>query len=318
MPVETPLNPLQQSIFEERFTDVHDAIRYVKEIESMDLKRIDYCDLEKKIYQYFPIFPFNSAGIPVNTLLFRARLCVGDMPFDRLDEISVPPEKLITKFGRANKPGESIFYCASNLKLAAFETVQHLKESLTTRNGNVFITLGIWRVIKPLHVAPIIHSPILHQVRKDIAKAFREHQDLMNLGILKQKTITSHQIVSQFYADQFTKENIRSHDDYKISALFANSLHRANNDIATEFLSERYDGVNYPSVATRYKGDNQAIFIEALSTKMEFHKAIHLMCRNFNFVTGEFEAFVPHETIGIKNGTFKWRRNNPIKILDWT
>src|SRR5258705_13087609 len=86
-------------------------------------------------------------------VIFRARP-EEDQPFEGVSDISYIPEEklhLVDKFGRVNKPNESIFYGSTKFATACTEAVsrgavQHLKDG----NFSKMVTVGIWKFNSPL------------------------------------------------------------------------------------------------------------------------------------------------------------------------
>jgi hypothetical protein len=281
--------------------------QHIQYLENLKLDEIDDSTLENYIDKSFPIFSYTDGVIPAGSELFRARLNFDEEPFSEVKDISTPPLNLIKSYGRANKPNEQIFYCASNFRLAAFEVIQDFKNSLSPKHEVAFLTIGVWKTLRPLHVAIIIDSPILHSVRNDIKENFEKHQKMLNHRHLTNEIVTANNLVSQFFADQFTKREIKSHHDYKISALYTRRLKTMNNYVAEQYKSEKFDGINYPSVAMKFKGDNQALFIENLETKIELTNAIQVVCSNLDFENANFVAGIMHEAKTIQNGKIEWK-----------
>jgi hypothetical protein len=170
-----------------------------------------------------------------------------------------------------------------------------------------FLTIGVWKVLEPLHVANIIDSPALHSIREDIKRNFEKHQKLLNSRHLTNEIVTANNLLSQFFADQFTKREIKSHYDYKISALYTRRLRIMNQHIAKKFESNKFDGINYPSVAMKYKGDNQAIFIESAKKKLKLVNTIQVVCSNLDFDNANFVAGIIHEAKSINDGKIVWK-----------
>jgi hypothetical protein len=293
--------------FEQRFTKTSQAVKFISELEKLDLSQISDEDLESKIDDCFSIIPYTSATVPEGSELFRARVNIGNKPYDLVKDIYVPPIDLIKSYGRANRPNEQIFYSASNFKLASFEVIQNLKNSITPKAEIAYLTIGVWRVREALHLTNVIYSPILHSLREDILEAFTHNQKLLNNGTLREDTVTAHNLISQFFADQYTKSNIKSHHDYKISAFYSRRLKAMNELIAPDFQSEKFDGINYPSVAMKYRGDNQALFVESVERKLELINTIQVLCGNLDFEKLEFLPGIMHEAESIINGTIKWK-----------
>jgi hypothetical protein len=296
-----------QKEFENRFTKTSDSIKYISELESLDLTSISDEQLEEKIDTYFHLFPYTSSIIPVGSELFRARLNIGELPFYEVKDIYAPAIDLISNYGRANRPNERVFYSASNFKLASFEVVQNYKNIYSHKGQVAFLTIGIWKVKEELHLANIIHSPILHDLRNDILDAFNKNKKLLSNGTLKDDNVNAANMILQFFSDQYTKEKIKSGHDYKISAFYAHRLNIGNEFIANEYQSDKFDGINYPSVALKFKGDNQALFIKSADEKLEIINAFQVLCTNFDFDNGEFLSGVVYEAESITDGLIKWK-----------
>jgi hypothetical protein len=294
--------------FFDRFTKAVDAVKHIEYLENLNLDETDDLTLEKIVDDKFPIFTYTSGRIPEGTELFRARLNVNEKPFPFVNDIWTPPVDRINNYGRANRPGEQIFYCASNFRLAAFEVIQDFKNSLSPKHEVAFLTIGVWKTLKPLHVALIIDSPVLHNIRHDIRDNFEKNQALLNKGHLTNEVVTANNLISQFFSDQFTKSNIKSHNDYKISALYARRLKESSKHIAKEYKSEIFDGINYPSVAMKFKGDNQAIFIDSAKNKLKLINVIQVVCSNLDFDSGNFVAGIMHEAETIDSGNITWKK----------
>ena len=294
--------------FEKRFTKTSDALKHIEKLKLIDLTRVTDSELELIINRCFNIIPFTSATIPKGTQVFRARVNINNgKPFNYLHEIYAPPSKCIKKYGRANKPCERVFYCSSNLKLAAFEVIQELKNKCNPRNEVVFLTIGIWKTKVDLHVSNIIYSPVLHKLRDDILTSFQQSQKDIFDGTLDDDTKTASSLLLQFFAEEYTKNNIKTDADYRISNYYINSLRNANSFIAPQFSSEKFDGINYPSVAMKYKGDNQAIFIESANDKLEAVNALQVICSNIDFENGDFTPGIMHEAKSIIDDIIDWK-----------
>ena len=300
-------NPYVEKQFVDRFTKPTDAVKYISELESLDLSKITEVQLGVLLDKYFPIFPYTSGHIQKGEEVFRARININNKPFTNVKEIYVRDKEFITSYGRAHRPKEQIFYCSSNYLLAAFEVIHDLKNSLYPNRVVAYLTVGIWKAERNLHISNIIHSKKLHALRKDMFQAYHSNQDLLNTGRLKGETIDASNLLLQFFSDQFTKSIIKSDNDYKISAFYASRLMQANELIARPYHLERFDGINYPSVAMKYQGDNQAIFTNDFENKFKLVNAIQVVCENVNFDTGDFLPVVLQEAESIKEGIITWK-----------
>lgn len=302
------MNKKHNTEYESRFTRPSDAVRKVDSLKIVDLSTITDLELSKLINSYFNIIPFTSGKVPAGTELFRARVNFNKEPFDLVTDIYTPPSHLIKKYGRANKPGERIFYSASNFKLAAFEVIQDLKHSFNPSREVAFLTIGIWKTKVDLHLACILDDPKIHKLRQDIHDSFQANQKILFNGNISTDTAISNNILLQYFAEEFIKSEIRGDFDYRVSNFYISSLRQANGFVAPRYSSEKFDGVNYPSVAMKYKGDNQALFIESADNKLEFVNAIQVICANLDFENGDFMPGILHEAETIKDGRITWKR----------
>ena len=290
-----------------RFVSVDEAFKLIEHLEHLNLSEIDDIYLEKYIEDKIKIIPYTNGVIKAGTELFRARLNINEKPFTEVKDIWVPPIDLIKEYGRANKPNEQIFYCSSNFRLASFEVIQDIKNSLSPKNEVAFLTIGVWKTLEDINLADIIHSPVLHKTRGDIRANFQKHQEILYKQHLTPEIATASSLISQFFSEQFTKYKTNSHHDYKISAYYTRLLKTMNSKIAPEYIKKKFDGVNYPSVAMKYKGDNQAVFLESAKQKLELINAIQVVCSNLDFESGDFTAGIMHEAKSIIGGKIVWK-----------
>jgi len=294
--------------FESRFTKTSECVKHIDELKKLNLFEITDKELKTKINNCFNIIPFTSALIPAGSELFRARLNINDNPFTSVEDIYAPPADKIKKNGRANKAGERIFYCASNFKLAAFEVLKDLKHSFNPKSKVASLTIGIWKIKVDLHVSNITYSEKLHSLREDILLAFNETQKtLHDNGNLSDDILTSNKMILEYFAEEFIKDNIKDESDYKVCNYYVSALKTSSKLIAPQYSSDKFDGINYPSVAMKYKGDNQALFIESADLKLEIVNAIQVLCGNLDFEKGDYTAGILHEADSIINGEITWK-----------
>lgn len=292
--------------YEARIINPENALQKINYLKRLDLSKISDQDLSNLINSFFHIIPFTSGIIEANSLLFRARINKEKSHFCCIKDIYTPPACFITEYGRANKPGERIFYCASNLKLAVFEVLNAYYQKNDTPLEKINVTIGVWRLKMDLHVACIYDDPKLHTLRKDILDDYLSNQKLLFNGNISLNAAVSNSILLQFFAEEFTKASIKRDADYKLSNFYLSSLRQSNSFILEQFNSDKFDGLNYPSNAMKYKGDNQALFIESADTKLELINALELNCRNINFDILDFDPLIINESESIIEEKINW------------
>jgi hypothetical protein len=281
----------------------------IEELEKLDLSTITDDALSKLIDEKIGIIGFASHIYSAGNEIFRARINEGGKPFQKVSEIGAPATKYITKYGRANKPGERIFYGAYSLFIALGELVLNPK-TIEDHNGTINLTVGKYIVMENLHLVSILHDKKLQEARMDIkkqAESLPKHRHQYS-----NSSNESRDLIIEFFAKQFTKRNILSPSDYKISCLYMNKVKWANNQILQRDGNQKFDGINYPSVASKFKGDNVALFTELAKRKLKIVGAYHVECSNINVEKCEFTVKTKFHARGMKDGVLMWDYENYI------
>lgn len=288
---------------ENRLSNIDDIEKSVAELNNIDLSSISVDDLKEKINDCFPIIFFDEVLWDSNYHIFRVRKNFNNSfnkPYKNLNNIGLPPADR-TPFGRSNNEFEPIFYGSREGDLALFESCQNLTQAdrFTPQN----FTMGIWKIKtnETLRLVPIIDNTTVQQTRKDIKKVSEISQNLINQSLSSQKVMKATEIISKFFADQFAKTEIKNHHDYKISSFFSNCI-KATNKISIV----KFDGILYPSVAYKYKGDNVALFPESLH-KIEPVKCFSVAAYNFDFEKGILTKGIISEGKILNNGEIIWK-----------
>lgn len=292
---------VHETYLHNRFPDIEMLKKSVIELNQLDLSRISIEELKAKINSCFPILNFGEVLWDSRYHVFRVRRNFNNdfQPYNNICNIGLPPSDK-TPFGRANNEYEPIFYGSHEGDLALFECCQNITEGdrFTPQN----FTMGIWKVKEnhTLRLVPIVGNNEVKKVRPDILNASQITEKLHNEKLNSQKVIEGSKIVSDFFADQFAKSEIRTPNDYKISAFFASTIREMNK------LSEvKFDGILYPSIAYKYRGDNVAIFPHSLH-KIEPVKCFSIIAYNFNFNKGTLVKRITAEGKILEKGDIKW------------
>lgn len=166
-----------------------------------------------------------------DSLLSRARVC-NKLP-EHLSEIGPPPPEMVTTFGRANLPGQAIFYASVGRQMPLFEVDARLGEK---------IALSVWEIVKPLNLLPMGYTPEVFQ--RSASGREIPFQQAYVIGTPQLQLI--HSFLNEHFCSVVESNN--SHE-YKISAAFAQMAYE----------SAGLHGVLYPSLAMRANGDNVAL-----------------------------------------------------------
>lgn len=296
--------------FESSIPSIEMAHYYIYELNRMDLSKITDKELSDKLLGYFPSIPYNNHQfIPAGMELYRARLDEGEEPFKLTKLIYMRESEDIEDYGRANRPHERTFYCSTNMKVAATEVIQNIPEDNFWHNERMAsVTVGVWRVKKPLFVSNVFHGQKLHEVRKDIKFAYEIYQKQKARWKGSPHVRFVEDMLCDFFANQFTKE-VKHYEEfnYKISALYSSLVRNLRKVTIFNPDLKTIDGIKYPSVAIRYKGDNLAIFHEAfMDGKMELIRAEQLICANTHLDKRNPLVAEERKSDSIKNGVIDW------------
>lgn len=257
----------------------------IENLENLDLSKINVSELKKNLDRIFPIIPFTEVIWDERFHIYRARRNNKNAvqePFNYLSEIGMLTHA--KHFGRANNPDQPIFYGSHNEDLTLFECCQNVGQ-FDIQN----FTMGIWKVKKNEKLKLVLLNPV-EQIctdREDLTKVGTNFK--ANLKDLRRDEIEYSLIVSTFFSQQFTKNPINANDEYKISAYFSNYIQDLQN-----WSKIKFDGIIYPSVANKFRGENVAIFKNSLD-KLEFTKALSLTCYNFDNDTGKLTKGIFNE-----------------------
>jgi hypothetical protein len=173
------------------------------------------------------ILPLKEEGFVV-----RSRMISSGKVFTKVTDFMNPPVSCVTEYSRANKPGQSLFYCADNYTTTYAELMPVWLSNVAI--GQEFnVALSFWRNEKPLSVAiiPDSNNPRLEEY-------FRVVQ---SIKLTKEELLYWDYINSYFSAQGFHNKSV-----YKFTAAYCNAifdLSRHNNS--------PIDGILYTSVQDR-------------------------------------------------------------------
>jgi len=205
--------------------------------------------------------PCPSRLVPKGTHLIRCRPHLNhEERFTLISDLSYRTDfSKISKFGRANEPGQTAFYCSDNQKLSFIET------SVITKQNNPLpfetMTSGVWRVEQDLVVVNLIANnvvaglnPVVDAMHADFEK-FIENRGPDSLVVKRLLT---------FMSDEFIREAKGNTLTYLVSAAYANYVYNH---------FEPIDGIIYPSSLYPKEGMNFVLWPSAVK-KLMFRQAI--------------------------------------------
>ena len=196
----------------------------IEEIRKLDLEIVDIDIIKEKLK---PLFVGHTLRAPIyepGLKLYRGRVC--NEKLNNIEDITYPPAKLITKYQRVNRPGQSVFYCCAGRRVPFFECF--------VKTGDKFI-LSQWKTVSRLLVNNIgyLNDNIMGLQPK-------------SLDELKEANI----LIRNFIDEEFTK-NVNEGEEY----LYKNTIALAEK----HFSDDIFNGLLYPSIAIKARSDNLAL-----------------------------------------------------------
>lgn len=196
----------------------------IEEIRRLDLEFVDIDIIKEKLKPLFVGYTLRAPIYEPGLKLYRGRAC--NEKLNNTKYITYPPAKLITKYQRVNRPGQSVFYCCAGRRVPFFECF--------VKTGDKFI-LSQWKTISRLLVNNIgyLNDNIMGLQPK-------------SLDELKE----ANRLIRNFIDEEFTK-NVNEGEEYLYKITIALAEKHFSDDI--------FNGLLYPSIAIKGRSDNLAL-----------------------------------------------------------
>ncbi|MBK0384556.1 RES domain-containing protein [Pedobacter sp. SD-b] len=219
----------------------------------------------KNTFKLFSI-PFPVITIPKGSVFYRVRVHTKDETnclFKRVSDLGHRVDRNgIKKFGRANEPFQSIFYC-SDVKETAFCETSKLVRNNENENFEEN-SLGTWRTRRDIKVACLpknkdyYGNKTIESLNKDLNDCFNEfnNDDSYNLQYFL------HRI-----SDEFSLNSSDRDFNYLLTCAFANYVFETPMSPMNSDEKVDIDGITYPSVQWTSKGMNLALKPELIKNK---------------------------------------------------
>ena len=193
------------------------------------------------------------------TIFIRTRVHTeSQILFKKVNELSyIEDIQKITKFGRANEPGQSIFYCSDIELVSLAETNQIAREQKDKEFE--YSTTGYWISTEDIVAVSLLTNENLRGKHSEIDIMSTDFEDLV-----KAQNDENAQVVSellQFLSKEFSTLYEGNSNNYKITTAFANYIYETVNNA---------DGILYPSTMYPNEGFNFAFKPEVIEKKMQF------------------------------------------------
>lgn len=244
--------------------------------ENFDSKELDYfIDLLKTAKQEVSIesyiyiknvlnsieFPIPITIYPKGTKFVRNRVHKEDVLFKTTDQISYRQDiQNIKKFGRANEPGQSIFYCSNNGILSYVETSPIIREKIDL--DYEYMTSGIWISTQEIIAVSLLTNENIRGQHAEIDESSRSFENLVSTQNDESAKVVYN--LYQFLSKEFSKISEGDSKHYKITAAFANYIF---------YTVDKTDCILYPSTLYPTEGFNFAFKPEVVNEKLQFYGA---------------------------------------------
>jgi hypothetical protein len=224
-----------------RLASVHKLRERIAALRRISLKEAAVDQLEGQLTLLFRGYALRSPVINAGTKYHRG-VKWNERPA-KISQLSYPPAEFVTRYGRANEPGQSMFYAS----LARDATLYELR----SKAGD-HVAISRWSLKQNI----ILNNAGFTSAVMQRLKSTRETLNALFEDPLK--VSPGNRLVHEFLADEFTKDvSTDEEHEYKISvAISRKLLGNITGTPAHITQSDRFGGILYPALAARGNSDN--------------------------------------------------------------
>lgn len=220
----------------------------------------------------------------------------GEKLFEKIDDLTFVKDILnINHFGRANEPGQGLFYCNDNLneETGFSESMNVFRNNPYSKNE--MITIGAWDVMRELNLAVILPSDYI-KVDNSLLNSAKKSYNVLDDGCSNYQQL---KVMLEFIANEFALDKEKDNSNYKITCAFVNYVKDKFKDL---------DGIVYASVKSALRGENIVLWQDVAENYLKLigaRKRTFKLMWNKNFVETEY---CDTEQIDYEKGTIKWKK----------
>jgi hypothetical protein len=214
----------------------------IEEIEQVDLKQVDAIELIENIVKTklrkLPIF---LTDLKVGEPLVRARYLKEEEDYHHLiRDYSYNPFPEHVKIGRANYPGQQIFY-GSRFRVTSLGEVRFIYANREKNEARY--SLGRWEVTEKLPIAAIVTPELIRQYNAKELLGLADFIEETEHEFKDDKKMAGFINIYRYMAKKYT-EPVQEGEEhkYKITAVFSNFIYNSLS-VANGIL---YQSVQYP------------------------------------------------------------------------
>jgi len=270
----------------------------IEDLKKVDLSKVSFQRVVETI-KSLGMIPTTEIDITEGMIIERGRVNIPDKLFYSESEISAREDFFnIQTYGRANPPLVSVFY--GSLKS---EEIPHPRMTILTeiseefrnqKNFKITYTVGQWRVKKPFVAYCYLYSEKF-RVSKAVSKIIDDWHKVINDSTVINKEDAK--LIGEFISEEFAKKEIKTDNDYKISAAIAE----------LKFRNAKVPAIIYPSVRADYLGTNIAMQADKVEEYLELKQVA--LCDAYS-VDGSalLDITAIAQDLGPFNSSFKWTK----------
>lgn len=251
----------------------------LKEFVAPNLKKLGTYYVEKAV-KAIDGMPITIAKINSGHYIDRIRPHSKDFRATKIQELSYIKDKNILnskiinhEFGRANVPGDAMFYGSlmtpeiQQNRATAFMETSNMFDDLEIEEE--YFTVSRWDIIETFEVYEVVFQDEIEQITKSVVNN-RKVQENFIKNITNGNSLEieeAHEKLS-FFSKEFGK-HVKKEDNklYRISAFFTKIF------LAHPQSKNKVWGIVYPSVKSRHLGQNLAILPLSADRFLKFHRA---------------------------------------------
>lgn len=221
-------------------------------IEKCDFTITASAELDAVVWRLIAGYKVSAPKLTQPIDLYRARIC--DKPM-YIKELGPPPTSCIGKYGRANEPGESVFYCSTSRRAPFFE--------LQCKPGD-HIAMSLWRNNSELVLNHIGFTEELKErlgSNRNLNEIYKFVVDTNNFGNLNEMV---HEYLGFIFAKPLG-DDIRS-DYFKFTSAIARVM----------MQGEVINGLMYPTIQMTGNADNIVLKHDYYNEHIEFVNAEYI------------------------------------------
>lgn len=251
-------------------TNVNDLIDLLEKIKNKKRRSAEgYAYLNDVLLKYSIPLPTLWVGDGSIEFLARSRMHLDNEEFfDAIQDISYRKDvQNIRTFGRANEPGQPVFYCSNSYHVARIETSEITRQNID--KDCEFTTTGAWKIQNDLCLVSILTN---QEIRGQNVP-FDSTSDVFEHMIEQDEVVEAVHKFLDYISKEFTRKSEGYPTDYMLSSAFFNYVINNLSDV---------DGIMFPSTLYRVEGVNLALKPSSVDEKLKFHSARRAKLQRMN------------------------------------